>query len=400
MKLTKRAVEAVEPSSERDLWMIDDELPALTLRVKPSGVRTYVLRYRNANGVQRKYAIGRHGVVTAAEARRRAREHLAEIARGADPAETREEKRRALTVADLADRYLREHAATKKKPSSAAGDARNLRLHVVPRLGRRPVAEVTRAEVTRLHHDLRETPGNANRVLSLLSKAFNLAERWGLRPDGSNPCRNIDRYPERKRERYLTAAELARLGETLREIEAEGSEHPSTVAGVRLLIFTGCRRGEIEGLRRDEVDFERAGLRLADSKTGAKWLPLNAPALEVLASLTKKASDNPYVLTGRTKSEPFQGLGWAWRRIRQRAGLDDVRLHDLRHAFASVGVASGASLYVIGGLLGHRVPATTARYAHLADDPLRAASQAIGARIAAALDGKPAAPVIPLRDTK
>lgn len=397
MKLTKRSVESVKTDPERDVWVTDEEFPGLVLRVKPSGTRSYLVRYRNAHGQQRKLVLGRHGVLTCDEARRRAREKLAEVAGGNDPAEERTEKRRALTVADLAERYLREHAATKKKPSSATCDARNLRLHVIPRLGNRPVADVTRADVTKLHHDLRDTPTNANRVVALLSKMLTLAERWGLRAEQSNPCRNVDRYRERKCERYLTPAELARLGETLRVIEAEGSEHPSAIAAVRLLAFTGARRGEISQLRWAEVDFERGVLPIADSKTGATVKPMNAPAREVLTALAKTRGKSPFVLVGRVQGAPFQGLGWAWTRIRQRAGLADLRLHDLRHAFATVGVATGTSLYVIGGLLGHRVPATTARYAHLADDPLRAASEAIGSRIAAAMQGTPDAEVIPLR---
>ena len=295
---------------------------------------------------------------------------------------------------------------------------------------------------------MKDRPGAANRCLALMSKMFNLAEKWGLRPDGSNPTRHVEKYPERKFERFLSEAELACLGMALAEADRgakrrrrkaghgrrAASEHTSAIAALRLLIFTGCRRGEILTLKWQHVDFERGCLMLPDSKTGAKLVPLGAPALELLSQLPR-TDGNPYVLPGSVRGEHYVGLPKAWRGIRARAtvlslaqhddervsglierltadlgraptlvqvrraaeqeevelpaGLADVRLHDLRHSFASVGAGLGESLPVIGALLGHRATATTARYAHLSDDPLKAGADRIAGRIAAAMRGEP-----------
>jgi integrase len=216
---------------------------------------------------------------------------------------------------------------------------------------------------------------------------FNLAERWGLRPDGSNPCRHVDRYPERRRERYLAGSELGRLGEALDEAEQTGEEPAAAVAALRLLLFTGCRRGEILNLSWGEVDFEYRCLRLKDSKTGPKLVPLNPPALGVLEQLARRRGPSPWVVEGARQGRNFVGLHRVWDRVRKQAGIEDVRIHDLRHSFASFGASAGMGLPLLGALLGHRAAATTARYAHLHTAPLRAASEEIGARIAAALAG-------------
>ncbi|HZK90155.1 MAG TPA: site-specific integrase [Stellaceae bacterium] len=231
-----------------------------------------------------------------------------------------------------------------------------------------------------------------------MSTMFNLAERWGLRPDGSNPCRHVDKYPQHRRERFLSPAELARLGDAL--VAYDGS--PYTVAAVKLLVFTGARLGEILGLRWEWIDFERGEARLPDSKTGAKTLHLPPPALAVLAGLPR-LDGNPYVIAGAKPGAALVNLEKPWRAIRQSAGLDDVRLHDLRHAFASVAASSGMGLPIIGKMLGHSQPATTARYAHLASDPVKAAAAAVAGKIAAAMSGsggepgKDGATVLPLR---
>jgi integrase len=239
---------------------------------------------------------------------------------------------------------------------------------------------------------MRKKPGAANRVLALLSKMFNLAERWGLRPDGSNPCRHVERYRENQRERFLSPEELGRLGDVLRDVERDAIEPPSVVAAIRLLILTGARRSEILRLRWEHVDLERGVLRLPESKTGERVLYLNPPAVEVLSRLEQRG---PWVLPTASGTGPVS-LSNPWTRIRDRAGLANVRVHDLRHSFASVGAGAGLGLPIIGKLLGHTQAATTQRYAHLADDPMRQASEVIGQRIAAALDRKPDAEVIDL----
>jgi integrase len=254
---------------------------------------------------------------------------------------------------------------------------------------------VTRADIARLHHSLSATPYQANRLLAVLRKLFNWAEARGYRQDASNPCRHVERNPEKARERFLSAAELARLGAALDEAGRAGEVSPWMVAAMRLLVLTGARLSEILTLRWDHVALDRAELRLPDSKTGAKTIHLPPPAVELLAALPRLAG-NPFVICGRREGRHLVNLEKPWRAVRARAGLDDVRLHDLRHSFASVAAAGGMSLPVIGALLGHSQPATTARYAHLAADPLKAAAAAIGERLAGAMQPG-GAEVVPLR---
>src|SRR5262245_216069 len=281
---------------------------------------------------------------------------------------------------------MAEHVRPKLKASTAREYERTARLYIVPRLGRRPVGELKRQDIARLHHELASTPYQANRTLALLSKFFNWTERHGLRPDGSNPCRHVDKYREGRRERFLSQVELARLGDALREAERDKSATPWAIAAIRLLTFTGARLNEILTLHWGHVSEEHECLMLPDSKTGRKAIHLNAPALALLQTIPR-LEGNPYVICGEKAGQHFVNLQKPWRRIRSAAKLEDVRLHDLRHSFASVAAAGGQSLVVIGKLLGHSQPATTARYAHLADDPVKAASDTVGRHIGAAMDG-------------
>lgn len=384
-KVTKRSVEAIKADG-KDAFLWDTELPGFGCKVTPAARRVYLLQTYVA-GRLRRITIGAHGTLTAEQARQQAQRLLAEIACGKDPAQARSDARSAPTVDELADRYLKEHAETHKKARSADQDERTLDGHIRRRLGTKRVADVTRTDIAKLHHAMRETPYMANRTLALLSKMFNLAERWGLRPDSSNPCRHVQKYKEQKRERFLSELELARLGKALREAVSVGKELPGVIAAIRLLLFTGGRVSEILTLRWEYIDEERGCIRLPDSKTGAKVIPLNLPALDVLAGLSRDGS--PWVIRGGKDGRHLVNLEKAWRRIRETAKIPDVRLHDLRHSFASVGAGANLSLPVIGGLLGHREAATTKRYAHLADDPLRAASQQIGEHLASALRREP-----------
>ena len=384
VKITKRVVDTVVAPASGEVNVWDSEVPGFSLRVRSTGSRVYVVEYRNRAQRKRRVTLGRHGRLTVEQARDLARQVLAAVARGEDPAEERRERRSAPTFDELASRYLEQHAVPKKKVSSTAADARVLRLYVLPSLGRRTVAEVGLKDVASLHSAMRDKPIQANRMLALLSKMFTLAERWGLRPPHSNPCRGIDRYPEKRRERFLSGAELARLGEVLDE---EERHDPFVVLAIRLLLLTGARRDEVLTLRWSQVDFERAALCLPDSKTGAKVIPLGPAALELLVR-APRIEGSLYVIPGRRGGGRLVGVHRPWVRIREKAGLGDVRLHDLRHSFASIGAAAGLGLPVLGAILGHSHPATTARYAHLADDPRRAAAARISDEIAAALNNR------------
>ena len=364
--------------SRQVLW--DDAVKGLGVRLLPTDRKVFILSYRIGNR-KRQLTLGDFGVLTLQQARNLARQRLVEVIGGTDPLVQREKERNGDTVRDLAERYLTEHAEPKKKPSSVRSDRQLWRTHVLPALGHRKVADITRADIAELHARVgKKTPGAANRTIALLSKAFNLAELWELRDDGTNPCRHIKRFKERKLERYLSGEEMARLGEVL----AESTEPPEAIAAIRLLLLTGCRSGEILPLKWDYVDFGHGCLRLPDSKTGAKVVPLGAAALELLSRLPQ-VEDNPYVLPGRGGRGHLVGLRHIWARLREKAGIPDVRVHDLRHSFASVGASGGLGLPIIGKLLGHRSPLTTARYSHLADDPVKQAADRISEEIAMVL---------------
>jgi integrase len=370
-KITKRHVEGMRPAAS-DVFAWDDELRGFGVRVKPSGLRSYLVQYRNAHGRSKRMTIGEHGRLTAEEARKQARLILAEVDKGGDPAEARDAARKAPTVTELCVRYLAEHAASRKKSRSVAGDRGMIDRFIVRALASRKVADVSHADVARLHHSLRQTPYQANRMLALLSKMMNLAEKWGLRPNGTNPCRHVEKFREAKRERFLSSDELGRLGDVLVQAEQNATELASVIAAVRLLVLTGCRLSEVLTLEWQHVDFANSCLRLPDSKTGAKIVHLNAPALAVLAGVERQQG-SPWVIAGAKAGTHLVNLEKPWRRIRARAGIPDVRLHDLRHSFASVAVGLGEGLPMIGKLLGHTQTQTTARYAHLATDPVKAA---------------------------
>lgn len=380
-KLTKRLIDGALPSATTAfLW--DEALPGFGVKIEPSGHRTFVLQYSHGDR-SRRLKLGRVGDLTLDEARREAQRLRGQVALGRDPGAERTVARQAPTLRAFAERYLSEHARLKKRPRSVLEDERNLRLHLLPVLGARKVIDVDRADVARLHSAMSGTPIAANRCLALLSHMLTMAERWDLRPVGSNPARGVQHFRERHRTRFLSDAELGRLGLVLAEAEAAG-EHPSAIAALRLLLLTGARRNEILMLKWQEVDLDRRCLRLPESKTGPKTIPLGAAALELLSNLPR-IEGNPYVLPGERPGRPYNSLQQAWARLRQRAGLVDVHLHDLRHSFAALGAGAGESLLVLGALLGHTGPQMTARYAHLADDPLRSAADRIAGRVAAAL---------------
>jgi integrase len=430
IKLTKRSVEAIEPGP-RDLLAWDSEIPGFGVKVTPRGARVYVLQYSRLNR-SRRVTIGRHGDggLTADQARREAEVLRGVVRNGGDPASERADERNVPTLRALAERYMAEHAVPKKKPRSADSDRRLLDCHIIPLLGNRRVSEITRGDLHRFMQDVatgktrldqktvkrgrrivRGGRGAANRCLTLLSKMFTMAEGLGHRLPGDNPARHgrgddlrFDESAGRARARFLSPAQLGRLGDALAAAEAADPRHKMPASIVRLLLLTGARLGEIVGLRHEYLDLGRGLVRLPDSKTGAKVIVLSAPARQLLAGLTADGPKTGYLFPGprparRADPRPYGGLKRFWEAVRQMAELGDTRIHDLRHTHASVGVEGGFSLLMIGKLLGHAQASTTERYAHLADDPKRAAADAIGNRIAAALIGK-SAEIVPLADHK
>ena len=373
--ISKRTVGKL-PVAEKEAVYWDRELLGFGVRVYPNGTKVYVVQTR-AGGKSKRIAVGRHGVISPDQARRKAAQMIVRIKAGEDPNPEATKKPSGPTVAELAERYLVEHVQVRCKPRTVEACRWLVKKFVLPDLGNMAIYEVEREHISDLHHKHRNTPYQANRILEVVRKMFNLAEGWGLRKDGSNPCRHVQKYKEKKRERFLSDDEFHKLGQVLNEIEAEGPEIRSAVTAIRLLMLTGCRLNEVQTLRWEDVDLEAAELRLRDGKTGARMVPLSATAVSVLSALPRP-DDNPWVIVGKKPGAHLTDLQHPWRRIRARAGLEDVRIHDLRHSFASRALALGESLPMIGKLLGHTQVQTTARYAHLANESVKASGSRVG----------------------
>jgi len=387
-RLTKRFVETIEAATA-PVYAWDDQLAGFGIKVLSTGRRKYVCKYRLGGGRagrDRWYLIGTHGQITCDQAREMAMQILSAVARGQDPQSNRLAAREAPTLSDLWNRYSTEHLP-RKKASSGIDDNQKARDYILPRLGRRKVAEITRADVHDLHRELADRPYQANRVLALLSKMLNLAEAWGYRPDGSNPCRHIEKYKEQARQRYLNNGELCQLGVALDELEANSAHGVYAAAAIKLLLLTGARVNEVLQARWDWVDWDRNNIILPDSKTGPKPLFLSNPALVVLRDLSARpeAATSAFIIKGRLAGKPLVNLAKPWKGLCRAADLDGVRIHDLRHTAASVGVGHGLSLPIIGRLLGHSQPQTTNRYAHVDGDPALSAINTIGETIGTAL---------------
>lgn len=415
IKIMKRTVDALKAAGERYVaW--DADLPGFGVRVGTTGSKTYIFKYRVGGGRAGRVrwgVIGQHGALTPDQAREIAQRWAAEVAEGGDPAGEKLAKRTSLTVADLMAEYLKSHVNVRNKASTSAYVSDLVeRIICKDALAKLKVADVTEADIARFHARLAKTPTTANRARAALSKAFALAETWGYREKHSNPCADVEKYKEVPRERFLSPAEFAALGDALGAAErgelviTEDGQPKAVrvskwaVAAIRLLTLTGARRGEILGLRWEWIDWQAGRANLPDSKTGRKPLMLPPAALEVLDSLERPESGKGFVIRGGDYSDPetpLVNLKDPWSIIRQAAGLPDVRPHDLRHSFASVMIAGGASLPVIGALLGHRDVKTTSRYAHLATDPLKVAADQVGGVLAGHLKGPVGgAEVVPL----
>ena len=376
VKLTKRVVDALSvEKSDAAFW--DRELAGFGVRVYATGRKVYVVQSRGPWGPKR-VTLGRHGELSCDEGRKQAALIIDRIKRGEEPEPKPPEAE--LTLAGLAERFMRDHAGTRCKPDTARTYRSLIENHLEPALGGLAVAQVGRAEVAALHHGLRATPTMANAALGLLSKMFKMAEAWGLLPAGSNPCRGLRRYRTRKRERFLTQDEFRRLGRALSDLEAEGRTWPAAMAAIRLLALTGCRRSEILSLRWDDVDRTAGELRLKEAKAGPRMVPLTAPVKRVLEGIPRSPED-PWVISSNHGRGRLGNLSYYWGTVRERAGLDDVRIHDLRHSYASRALALGESLSAIGRLLGHRHVVSTARYAHLMRDAEKAAAARVGESI-------------------
>jgi integrase len=419
MKLTKRTLDSIKPKPTHDVFLWDDEVPGFGLRIKSSGVRSFIVQYRNGSGVSRRMTLGKFGVLTPDEARKMAKHTLAEVARGADPAARRAQDRDAMTVRQLCRIYL--EAAEKglilgkgkrpKKRSTLYIDRGRIERHILPLLGSRRVRDLTTPDILRFMRDvttgktaddvktgfrgraiIEGGAGTASRTVGLLGGILSFAVSEGV--IASNPVRGVKRPADNRREIRLTAEQYRALGKTVAAADV-GGENPSAVLAIRLLALTGCRRGEIERLQWDEVDLPGRCLRFSDSKEGKSIRPLGADAVRLLAKLT---NDSRYVLPGNAPDKPFVGLPKAWPRIVGKANLSDLTPHGLRHAFASVAVDLGYSEPTIAALLGHGTHSITGRYLHHLDSALLAAADEVAGEIAAMMAGqRTSAKIVPLR---
>lgn len=394
MKISKRSVDALAPKGER-YFVWDEAISGFGIRVGANGRMTFVCRYRNGN-IRRQVKLGNVGTMTAEEAREAAKKVLANVTLGEDPAAERDAKRKALTLSKLVEHFVEGHGP-KLKAASLTNYTSALKKYVLPQLGKRSVEKITTRDLNKIHISLVEHPHHANRVISYLGSVFSWGAQNGYIPETFNPTRSVKRFREQGRQRYLSDEELARLGMALVLSETEGlpwtiratgnnrkhiakgkqaTVYPTHVTNaIRLLLMTGCRLREILNLQWKEVDIGRGLLFLADSKTGRKTVILNRSAIAILNTMER---GDRYVVPGDIPNQPRHDLKRPWTHIRAAAGLEDVRLHDLRHTHASIGAMAGFGLPIVGKLLGHASSMTTQRYAHIADDPARRASDVIG----------------------
>jgi integrase len=374
MQITKSAVDQLTAGF---IW--DGELKGFGCRTQGKG-KHYVLKYRVGHR-QRWYTIGRHGSPwTPASARIEAKRLLGEIAAGRDPAVERE-RHQSYMLRDAVPPYL-EHVKARRKASTHDLYARVLNAYALPAIGKHRLLDVTSADIAKLHDSMNATPSQANLTVRVLSALFQWAGKRGLVPKGFNPCKDaVEKYDEQPRERYLTIEEFKRLGAALDQFR---DVHPYVVHAVGLLALTGARKNEILTLKWEYVDTAQGVLRLPDSKTGAKVIYLNAAALGIL-NATPRLDNNPYVMPGAKAGEHLKLIAKPWDKIRKAAGLPDLRMHDLRHSFASLAAGKGMSLHMIGAMLGHKDMKSTRRYAHLAHAPMLDASNMVGSAIAAVM---------------
>jgi integrase len=393
MRLSDRIVRQLPPPAHGNKVTYDDETKGFGCRVTAAGGRAFVINYRRKDdGRERRFTIGSFPDWTTSAAREEAKRLKRQIDGGADPIGELLDGRAAPTVADLCARFEAEYLP-RKRTSTQRDYRQQVAVDIIPAIGRLKVAAISFADIDALHRKISaRAPTHANRVLALLSRLFSLSIKWGMRPD--NPVKGVERNAENKRHRYLTAPELARLAKAL-----EGLRDQAAANAVRLLLLTGARRGELLAARWDDIDLDTGvwAKPAATTKQAALHrVPLSTAACTLLATMKERASSEWLFPTPRDKTLHRTDIDDAWEALRKAADIPDVRTHDLRHSFASTLASAGLSLPVIGALLGHTTPTTTARYAHLFDDPLRAATE----RASAIITGTAPAEVVPLRGRK
>lgn len=379
-KFTKNYIDSLKPTEKfYEVW--DAEIKGFGCMVHPSGRRVYYFLYRHNGKRKQRLKIGVQGNITCDEARNIAKGWSGDVARGIDPKE--QSKRREIyekeesSLAAFLDVFMEKHKNIHNKPGTAKQDGLRIKNIILPFMSGKKVTEISSEDILNLQDLMKKTPIQFNRCFEILSKSFNLAEVWGYRPKNSNPCRGIKKYPEKKKERFLTWEELEKLDEIIKQQETLNTTSPYSLSAIRMLMYTGCRLSEILTLQWADVFIDEGYLHLKDSKTGERKVPLNDSAKSILANL-KVEKGNPYVFVGEKPGTCLTTLKRAWTKIRKLANLSDVRIHDLRHTFASLAIKQGVDLYTVSKLLGHKNVHTTTRYAHLEIKQLITATNKVG----------------------
>lgn len=381
-RITKTFVESLPTPEVRASFAWDDKVSGFGIKVLPNGKRKYVLKYRTRggrSGQQRWLGLGNHGAVTADQARALAKQALAAVAEGGDPQAQRKAIATAPTLSDVWDRYKRDHLNLRKDTTQ-----RNYKAlwedRLKPAFGDQQVKEIGRGDIDAFHKKLASTPYQANRILALLSKLMSLAEEWEWR-EGTNPCRHISKFRERARQRFLSVEEIASVRSASAKLLADREITPHAASILELLLLTGARSGELASAKWEWVDWRQQIIALPDSKSGAKTIYLSKDAVAVLRDQQNRSKSQGYIYPGRSAGKHIHDLRKPWARICQKAGLSGVRVHDLRHTAASLAMASGTSLAIVGRLLGHTQVQTTLRYSHLDTDPALRAADLIGQQV-------------------
>jgi integrase len=381
VKLTKTAVDAAV-SRTKDYELRDTLVPGFLLKVTPTGRKIFMIQYRTNSGNRRKPAIGRFGELTVEQARRIAQDWLADVRKGRDPSAEKTTNRKAPTVKHLCDQFIEDYSKTRNKPYTVELNQLYINKHILPILGSIKVREVTRADVATLMKRMERSPVAANRVLACVRKMFNMAEVWGHRPDGSNPCRHVPKYPEKGKTRLITDEELVRLFAYLDCADAEGLEHPFLTLGIRLQFEFAARMSEIINLEWAWVDFTNRRVVWPDSKTGGMSKPMSAEAVRLL-STAPRLEGSPYVCPSIfVPSMPMSANTYVsgWRRILVRAGVSRVGTHGIRHRAATDIANSGIPVKVGMALTAHKTVTMFMRYVHSQDDPIREAADVVALR--------------------
>jgi integrase len=377
----------------RDRLIFDERQPGFAVRITPTGTKIFVAQGRVA-GRRRRETVGFYPKMSLAKAREEALQMLADMRRGNDPAVARKARLKAaqageMTISELGDKWLTEYVRPKLKPRTVFDYERLIEQHIKPALGHLTVAHVEHDDINRFHVAMQRTPRQANYAVATVRALLNFAAKLKLRPAASNPARGIKMYFEREVERFLTEEEIGRAADGIEQAEREGKITPHGAAGLRLALLTGARSGEVTAVEWSHVHLDLKLIRIPDSadlpgrKTGARTIQLSDAAIEVIRTIPRVGK---FVIAGALPDEPYQSLSRAWTKARAYVELDDVRLHDLRHSYASLAARRGVTLLTIGKLLGHRDAKTTQRYAHLCQDVVASVNDDLGAVMTAAIE--------------